>query len=833
MKKRIQIHKAVPNTGVLDASGLLDAPAGKYGFVQAHNGHLFFSNGQRAKFFGVNLPARSNTPTRETAEIMAQRFASMGINVVRLHAADLPPSEQPCSWTSCQETPLLDYGSGSSRCFHPDGHDRFDYFCAKLKEKGIYLHIDLYVARSFVKGDELDYDMKGDSLLPPTACLKCYTMVNRRLIELQKEYARELLCHINPYTGLALIDDPAVMTIQINNEDSVLKGTDEFSNAPEIYPYQKELRERFSHFLLLKYGSREHLRKAWTFENECALEPDEDPHTATVRMAKGGFLQTSNDPCGSWMGSESPARYADTIAFGMWMNQQYYCEMIDFLHALGAKVPISTSNLVGGAADVYSHSNADVMENNSYYHAPLFPVEGNSYRVKALTEYVSLSPLQMHQHWGQDKTTILSLAAEGAVAQKPFVMSEWNEYGMHPFHSTAFASTVAYACLNDWDGLILYAHHTSENWDDQPSDEIRSVFDAYNDPSLIAQWPMLARIFLEGLVAPSKRHVDVVYTPNDLLTLPKAHDFPFAFIPYVSSVRSVFLQHGETYNGCADIALTAGFMSGNNLDYAQHAVYYAHAPYRDAMRRHREDCWLQTQMEGLPAISQDVYCNEQKLVLDDISLRLQNGDYSACAAALDKAFKKWGVWERNTGMVEDALISDTGEISFNPQKSAFSISAPRCRCFSGKPSGVIRLNRKLTMTVQNQRITVLLLPLNGDIENATEYILIALGETGTDQTQFLPDTPCNGVTTVTMAGKLYADVWEGGLYAWGQQVVCTALNPTGAPMQTLASTQFEGGFCFALDGSIPAVHYHILFEKEKHGMEGKVCKKHPYWHNEL
>ena len=40
------------------------------------------------------------------------------------------------------------------------------------------------------------------------------------MIELQKEYAKELLCHVNPYTGLSLADDPAVVTVQINNEDS-------------------------------------------------------------------------------------------------------------------------------------------------------------------------------------------------------------------------------------------------------------------------------------------------------------------------------------------------------------------------------------------------------------------------------------------------------------------------------------------------------------------------------------------------------------------------------------------------------------------------------------
>ena len=121
---------------------------------------------------------------------------------------------------------MLDYKSGSTRNFNQAGLGRFDYFWAKLKERGIYLHIDLIVARAFQEGDGLDYPGQ------PGSCLKCYTMVNRRLIELQKEYAQKLLCHVNPYTGTRLLDDPAVMTIQINNEDSAIKGTADVKDLP-------------------------------------------------------------------------------------------------------------------------------------------------------------------------------------------------------------------------------------------------------------------------------------------------------------------------------------------------------------------------------------------------------------------------------------------------------------------------------------------------------------------------------------------------------------------------------------------------------------------------
>ena len=94
MKQHIRIHKAEPNKGILDYSHLLDAPAGKHGFVETRKGHLYFEDGTRARFLGFNVAARSNTPDHETADKMAERFASMGVNIIRLHAADAPVGEE-------------------------------------------------------------------------------------------------------------------------------------------------------------------------------------------------------------------------------------------------------------------------------------------------------------------------------------------------------------------------------------------------------------------------------------------------------------------------------------------------------------------------------------------------------------------------------------------------------------------------------------------------------------------------------------------------------------------------------------------------------------------
>lgn len=808
MKQRIRIHKAEANQGVLDFSHLLDAPAGKHGFVSAKRGHFYFEDGTRARFLGFNVAARSNTPDHETAEKIADRFASMGVNVIRLHAADAVVGEEPCSWSSCKEAPLLDYSGGNSRTFNPEGWERFDYFFAKLKEKGIYLHIDLLVARAFLPGDELDYP--GGFPL----CAKCYPTMNERLIELEQEYARKLLLHVNPYTGLALIDDPAVMTIQISNEESFIKGTEDTNELPEIQPYRDERKKRFNDFLLAKYHTRKRLEEAWTSEGICALKADEDPVCGTVEVVQGAFVQPTNDPMGEWDGAVSPARYADYMEFGIMMNRKYYQRMKDFVISLGAKVPVVCSNLLGGAADVYGHSDGDLMENNSYFNHPIPPFHtGNDYTIVGPTEYVSSNPLVMQQGIGSLATTILTLGATAVIQGKPFMLSEWNDYGLHPFHSTTFVHTVAYACLNDWDGLILYNHHTSENWDDQPADEILSVFDAYNDPAVICQWGFMASVFLKGLISPSSHRADIVYTQNDLRTLPKWHSMPNTYLPYVTSMRNVFLDGGEQYQGDADVAVNAGFLNGADLSAGRHGVYYAWSPYRDPWRRALDSSRLSGAAKNAQELREGIYLGDQALVFEDIQAIAGSGDYRAFAGALDEALKKWGIIPEGTGLVDGALISDTGELVFDPDNSRFSIHTPYCGYFSGAPGERVSLSDSISAEVHNQRISMSLLPIGQkNLESAEEYLLTAMGNTGMDETVANPGPQMMGIplTVLTFAGKLYAETLEGKIYVKAQDAVLQVLNPVGEVLTEVTGEKMGDTVCFTLNGEVPGVQYRLV-----------------------
>ncbi|MBQ6550700.1 MAG: hypothetical protein IJL78_04770 [Lachnospiraceae bacterium] len=664
------------------------------------------------------------------------------------------------------------------------------------------------MARAFMEADGLTYPGNVPS------CMKRYPMYNRRLIELQKEYARELLTHVNPYTGLALKDDPAVMTVQINNEESAIKGNNGADRGEEMKPYRDEVGRRFGEFLLSKYETREALREAWTFDGVSALSDDEDPAAGTVRGIEGGFYQSVGEPMGPWDAPEGPARYEDFMEFGAEVNRGFYREMKAYLRDLGVRAPIVASNLMAGAADVYGHTDGDLMENNCYFNHPILPVQNDTYMVYGPVEYVSTNPLTVQRGIGAMGTTLLSLASVAAVHGKPVVVSEWNEYGLHPFHSTAFVQMAAYACLNDWDGLILYNYHTAEHPDDEPADEIRNVFDAYNDPALICQWGFIASMFLKGLVSPAKTYAEVVYTANDWKTLPNFNAMPMCFLPYVTAFRNVFLESGGVYVGDANVALNAGFLNGGDLRHAKHGVYYAWSPYRDAKRRVMETERLAKAAEGGRELQKGAFLSDQALVLTNIAETAHYGDYHEFAAILDASMKAWGVMPEDCGLVNGALVSDTGEITFDPDHSRFRVRTESLSYFSGAPEKETVLSERIAVKAANERISLALLPLREDrLDSAKEFLLTAVGTTGTDAESMSPGPelmPGLQFTMVRKDGKLFAETLEGSLEVKAHAARLTVLDPSGTPLGEVRGEQRGDSVYFNMLGDLPGVQYHLM-----------------------
>ena len=798
MKKHITIDAHTPMTGALNFSHLLDAPAGKHGFVQAHDGHLLFENGQRARFFGFNFPGGGMMPTHETAEKYAERLATMGCNVVRLHAAD---------HLRTNKISLIDYSKGNSLELDPVSLDRVHYFISQLKRRGVYVQVDLYCYRAFLSGDELDYP--GE----PNRPVKSVTYYNKRLIELQKEYARRYLTAVNPYTGLALTDEPAVMCVQITNENSLFwGGPSDLAMPTGRQPYEQELKARFNCWLLEQYHSRDGLVQAWTREGECALQGDEDPAKGTVQTwPLGDFCQPWVDHRAWWTGTESPARYADYVRFGTELMRNYYREMRDYLIEIGVKVPINGNNLTNGVADIYASANTDLMEDNAYYNHPLGDAKATSFHFR---ESVRMDPrTTTYPDYRVRDNHLLQQLASSCVSGKPFVVSEWNEYAGMPFHSTSFIAQAAYACLQDWDGLILYAYCHANDYNDINTERMTHVYAAFNDPSFTCQIGVLASIFLQGLVKSARNLIDVCYTREDIQMLPENFKMPYGFAPFISRIRTKFLDESNRYTGAADVALSSGFSSGGDLTDANHAIVYARSPYADALQhQYVGQAFLNSHraLDNRPLLRLATL-DDHTAVIDETNAIERTVDHTGFSRIMDAAMKQWGLLDTDKGLSEPkTFVSDTGEIRFAFGDSQFLIRAEQVSVFSGYAGGQpVDMGCGYTAHIENEKMSLSVLSLDGKLLNESGRVLvIAIGETGNDGNTWA------GEVLLSYGGRLYIDHIEGRMDIAGVSGVrAWALNVYGVKEEPLCCEPTKNGVSVHFTDEGTGAAYEIEIER--------------------
>jgi hypothetical protein len=231
-----------------DHSTLNDAPAGADGFVRVRDGHFVDGKGRRIRFLGVNLTATACFPDKAVAPKVAAHLRKLGFNVVRFHFMDVG---QPPAGIFQKDGKTLD----------PGQLDRLDFFVAQLKVNGIYANLNLHVARRYAGLTEealkrFQWGKVIDRFYPP-------------FLDLQREYARDLLTHVNPYTKTAYAKEPAVLCVELNNENTMLPFWG--GNALDLPdPFGAELDRQWRAWLKAQYGTTEKLRAAWK-EGEAPL----------------------------------------------------------------------------------------------------------------------------------------------------------------------------------------------------------------------------------------------------------------------------------------------------------------------------------------------------------------------------------------------------------------------------------------------------------------------------------------------------------------------------------------------------------------------------------
>ena len=446
----------------VDLSFLLDAPAGKHGFIKVNGGHLATGDGQRIRFWGVNMtdwsPGSRQVPAKQDAALWAETLARFGVNCVRFQFLDL---EVPRGLIAKGDT---------TRSFDAEQFDREDNFIAELEKRGIYIDFNLLVGRPFKAGD----GVADTSVLREGA--KGTSLYDKRMIELEKEYAQRLLGHKNPYTGLKYTGDPAVSLIEINNENALNIGF-----KPPSPFYGNELEEMY---------------KQWLKTHRSPQQIEELRTIAGIKDAQGTPLLTSRGAAAQ----APPDRFYAEAEFFNDVQRDYFAEMERYL-----KQTLGLRSLVIATAD-HSHASSgypilmaqmgmDVIDGHTYWQHPEM--------------YVRKSPMVNDPF----NSTVVELS-RSAIAGKPYTVSEVNNPFPNDYGSEGIPVLAAYGALQDWDAILWYTFEPKADASWKPY--VGDAFDISHDPVKMPQLAAGALLFLRGDVDHANTVVDRSYTQKQV-----------------------------------------------------------------------------------------------------------------------------------------------------------------------------------------------------------------------------------------------------------------------------------------------------------------------------
>ena len=233
-----------------DMSALNPAPAGANGFVTIRDGHFVDGKGNRIRLLGSNLTFAGAFPPKDDAPKMAAHMRKLGMNVIRFHHIDTGSAPRGV-W--------LKSFSG----LDPEQMDKLDWLIFQLKQNGIYVNLNLHVSRTY-PGIPKDtprtfrYGKGLDNFYP-------------EFIDLQKQYARLLLQHRNPYTKTTYAEEPAVIVVELNNENS-LTNVRWRDLRTMLEPFHGELAKQWRIWLKKRYGTTAKLRASWNQGSEPLAE---------------------------------------------------------------------------------------------------------------------------------------------------------------------------------------------------------------------------------------------------------------------------------------------------------------------------------------------------------------------------------------------------------------------------------------------------------------------------------------------------------------------------------------------------------------------------------
>jgi len=386
----------------LDFSCLLDAPAGKYGPVVIRDGRFEYEAkpGLQARFYGVNLCFTANFLEKAECEKLADLLVMCGYNSVRFHHFDNQLSVK---------------GQPSTAGLDAAELDKFDYLFKCLKDRGVYITIDLFISRQFKKGQipELDREITEHGDFKASVFI-----LDSAMNDFQK-FSKDLLLHVNPYTGMAWKDDPALLFVSLVNEDNIFSCWNRKPDIKAIYD------AKFEEWLKAKG-----LEKASSEERNRLLNR---------------FLIETYDKA--------------------------YAKMSAFVKSLGARQPLTDQNMMENVPLSLMRDHYDYVDNHFYWDHPHFLEKPwrfpSAIKNKSAIEGMASCP---------------SGDFQSRAFGKPYTITEFNWAVPCSYRAESGPLTGAYAALQGWDAVYRFAwSHTSKTViDEGPCDYFNVATDPVN-----------------------------------------------------------------------------------------------------------------------------------------------------------------------------------------------------------------------------------------------------------------------------------------------------------------------------------------------------------------
>ena len=441
----------------IDLSRFLDGSAGKAGHLRAEGEKFVTGDGKEMRFWGVNMAIEACFPDEEKAPEIADQLARWGINLVRFHHIDT-------DWGKS----FIDGTKNDTRHLDAANVAKFDRLFAELKKRGIWTVLTLNIHRKYKEGDGVrDWELLGIG--------KGATYFNPKLIELQHEFSRKVLEHVNPHTGLSYAADPAVMGIELLNENSLLEAwagwrlkpgvTEKQDDTWQPVPasYAAELDGLYYDWLVEK-GTPEQ-RAAVTKETGISFETKPAVIPTSIRLTPDRFKEAGE------------IRFRVEVDFLMEIEAKFFDSYKHLIRdELGSKALLTLSNDHNDGISGYPHlkgnMRGDWVDGHGYWEHPSIGERTSTNNTPMVNVPLNSTVVQF---------------ARSVPEGKSFTIGEVNHPFPHRYAAEGFPILTAYSMFQGWDGIAWFNWRQSIG--DGPADGVGKYgwFDIGVDSVKLAQ----------------------------------------------------------------------------------------------------------------------------------------------------------------------------------------------------------------------------------------------------------------------------------------------------------------------------------------------------------